>query len=64
MKPTHDSERLLSNEFPGGEPRDHGFLAVRRNDREFSSAGPKIEDGISRVTLQKEDLLWRQVDEF
>jgi hypothetical protein len=27
MQPTHARERLLSNEFPGGEKRDRGFLA-------------------------------------
>jgi len=62
--PPHARERLLSDEFPGGEKRDRGFLAVLRNNCEFCVARPKIEDGVSRASLQKEDLLWLHVDDF
>jgi hypothetical protein len=53
MEPTQARERRLSNEFPGGEQRDRGLLAVGRNDREFRSARPKIEDGVSRASRKK-----------
>ena len=64
MEPTHAGERLLPDEFPGGEDRDGGFLAVRRNDCESCAARPKIEDGVSRASLRKEDLLRLQMDDF
>src|ERR1035438_7235427 len=64
MEPTRAREGLLSNEFTGGEQRDRGFLAVRRDDCEFCAARLKIEDGVSRASLRKEDLLWLQVDDF
>src|ERR1035441_5470498 len=64
VQPIHARERLVSNEVTGGEQSDRGFLAVRRNDCEFCAARPKIEDGVSRASLRKEDLLWLQVDDF
>ena len=64
MEPTNARQRLLSNEFPGGEQRNRGFLAFPRNDREFCAARPKLEDGVSRASLRKEVLLWLQVDDF
>src|ERR1022692_4636906 len=65
MQPAHARQRLLSNEFPGGEKRDGGLLAaVWRNDSDFCAACPKIEDGVSRITLRKEVLHGLQVDEY
>jgi hypothetical protein len=64
MQPTHARQRLLSNEFPGGEKRDGGLLPVMRNDGEFCPARAKIEDGVSRISLRKEDLLGLQLDDF
>jgi hypothetical protein len=60
---THARQRLLSNEFPGGDKRDGGLFAIVRNDGEFCAAGPKIEDGVSRTSLRKEDLPRLQVDD-
>src|ERR1035438_8447535 len=64
MQPAHARQRLLSNEFPGGEKRDGGLPAVWGNDSDFYAAGPKIEDGVSRISLRKEVLLGFQADEF
>jgi hypothetical protein len=33
-------------------------------DSEFCAGRPKIEDGVSRASLQKEVLLWQHVDDF
>ena len=57
MQRAHAGQRLISNEFPGGEKRDGGLLALMRNYGEFCAAGLKIEDGVSRTSLRKEDLL-------
>src|ERR1039458_8797929 len=63
MQPAHAGQRLLSNEIPGGEKRDRGLPAFRRNDGESCAARLKIKDGVSRTSLRKEDLLGPQVDE-
>ena len=60
---THARQRLISNEFPGGEKRDGGLFAIVRNDSESCAARPKIEDAISRTSLRKEDFLGLQVDD-
>src|ERR1035437_2188518 len=64
MQPPHARQRLVPNEFPGGEKRDRGLFALRRNDCELCAASPKIEDGVSRISLRKEDLLGLQMDDF
>src|SRR5580700_11144172 len=63
MHPAHTRQRLLSNEFPGGEKRDRGLPAPRGNDGESCAARLKIKDGVGRTSLRKEDLLGPQVDE-
>jgi hypothetical protein len=63
MHPTHAGQRLLSNEFPGGDKRDGGLLAVMRNDGKFCAARLKIEDGVSHAALRKESLLGLHLDD-
>ena len=58
----HRRKRLFSNEIAGGEKRDFGLFAFVRNDREFSPAALKIEDGVSLIPLRKECLLRLHVD--
>jgi len=60
---TDARQRLLSNEFPGGEQRDGGLSPVVRNDGESCAARPKIEDRLSRTSLRKEDLLGLQLND-
>jgi hypothetical protein len=64
MQPAHARQRFLSNEFTGGEKRDGGLFAIWGNDSKFYAACPKIENGVSRITLRKEVLLGLQVDEY
>jgi len=56
MQRAYARQRLLSNEFPGGQKRDSGLLPVMRNDGKFCAARLKIEDGVSRTSLRKECL--------
>jgi hypothetical protein len=63
VQPTHARQRLLSNEFPGGEERNGGLSPVVRNDSEFCAARSKIEDRVCRTSLRKEDLLGFQLDD-
>ena len=44
VQPTPARQRLLSNEFPGGEKRYGGLSPVVRNGSKFCAARPKIED--------------------
>jgi len=53
VQPTHTRERLLSNEFTGGEQSDRGFLAVGPKRLRVCAARSKIEDGVSRASLPK-----------
>jgi len=59
-KPTHASERLLSNEVASREKRDRGFFAVFRNDGDFCATFLKIENRVGGISLQKEGMLWLQ----
>ena len=61
--PTDAGDRLLSNEVACEEERDCGFFTFCRNNCEFCAALLKIENGVSWISLRKEDLLWLQLDD-
>src|ERR1035438_5450813 len=63
LSPPHRCQRLFSYELPGGQKRDGGLLPLMRNDGQFCAARPKIEDGVSRASLRKENLLGLQLDD-
>ena len=62
-KPSRGRKRLFSNKISGREKRDRGFLADCRNNRNSCAAFLEIEDRVRRISLRKEGLLGRQLDD-
>jgi hypothetical protein len=58
-KPNCSSNRFLSNEVAGGEKRDRSLFTAPCNDSESCAALPKVENGISWISLRKEGLIGR-----
>jgi len=56
-------ERLFSYKVAFGQERDSCFLSGLRDDRDLGATFLKIEDGIRRISLRKEGLSRRQLND-
>jgi hypothetical protein len=62
-QPRHRRERLFSHKVTCGQERDGSFLPVGGNNCDLCAAFLKIKDRVCGISLRKEGILWRQLDD-
>src|SRR5208283_3818312 len=62
-QPRHCRERFFSQKIAWDEECDGGFLAGIGDDRDLRAALLKIEDRVRWLSLRKERILGRQLDD-
>src|ERR1017187_1765993 len=62
-RPRHRRECLFSYKVTCGQERDSSFLPAGGNNRDICAAFLKIKNGVRGISLRKEGILWRELDD-